>query len=142
MLQPTKRHRSRRRESLVVIDDTLCEHVGSLVDYGDRHDNHSDGTYPLAHNPVTSFYVSGPVRFPLGLRLSRRYAELTQWEAAVARHFPELKIPPERKARNRLHKLQRLLMFVHDPLAHGTTVEQVLRRYLPNSRAGSSYNPV
>jgi hypothetical protein len=104
MLQQTKPHRSHRRESLVVIDDTLCEHVGSLFDYVDRHYNHSDGTYPLAHNPVTSFYVSGPVRFPLGLRLYRRYEELTQWEAAVAKHVPELKIPTERKARNRLHK--------------------------------------
>jgi hypothetical protein len=104
MLQETKPHRHRRRESLVVIDDTLCEHVGSLFDHVDRHYNHSDGTYPLAHNPVTSCYVSGPVRFPLGLRLYRRYEELTQWAAAVAKHFPELKIPTDKKARNRLHK--------------------------------------
>ena len=104
MLQQTIPHRQRRRESLVVIDDTLCEHVGSLFDYVDRHYNHSDGTYPMAHNPVTSLYVSGPVRFPLGLRLYRRYEELTQWEAAVATHFPDLPIPREKKARNRLHK--------------------------------------
>ena len=104
MLHQTKPHRQRRRESLVVIDDTLCEHVGSLFDYVDRHDNHSDGTYPLAHNPVTSFSVSGPVRFPLGLRLYRRDEELTQWEAAVAKHFPALEIPTNTKARNRLHK--------------------------------------
>jgi len=104
MLQQTKPHRFRRRESLVVLDDTLCEHVGSLFDDVDRHYNHGDGTYPLAHNPVTSFYVSGPVRFPLDLRLYRRYEELTQWEAAVAKHFPDLKIPTEKKARNRLHK--------------------------------------
>jgi DDE superfamily endonuclease len=104
MLQETKPHRHRRRESLVVIDDTLCEHVGSLFDHVDRHYNHSDGTYPLAHNPVTSFYVSGPVRFPLDLRLYRRYEELTQWAAAVAKHFPELTIPTDKKARNRLHK--------------------------------------
>jgi len=103
MLQQTKPHRSSRRESLVVIDDTLCEHGGSLFDDIDRHYNHSDGTYPLAHNPVTSFSVSGPVRFPLGLRLYRRDEELTQWEAALAKHVPELKIPTERKARNRLH---------------------------------------
>ena len=44
MLQQTKPHRSRRRESLVVIDDTLCEQVGSLFDDVDRHYNHSDGT--------------------------------------------------------------------------------------------------
>jgi DDE superfamily endonuclease len=104
MLHQTKPHRRRRRESIVVIDDTLCEHVGSLFDYVDRHYNHSDGTYPLAHNPVTSFYVSGPVRFPLDLRLYRRYEELTQWEAAVAKHFPDAKIPTDKKARNRLHK--------------------------------------
>ena len=103
MLQQTTPHRWRRRESLVVIDDTLCEHVGSLFDYVDRHYNHGDGTYPLAHNPVTSFYVSGPVRFPLALRLYRRYEELTQWEATVTKHFPEVKIPRENKARNRLH---------------------------------------
>jgi len=51
MRQQTPPHRRRRRESLVVIDDTLCEHVGSLFDYVDRHDNHGEGTYPLAHNP-------------------------------------------------------------------------------------------
>jgi DDE superfamily endonuclease len=104
MLQQTKPHCRRRRESLIVIDDTLCEHVGSLFDYVDRHYNHSDGTYPLAHNPVTSLYVSGPVRFPLGLRLYRRYEELTQWETAVAKHFPTLQIPTNTKARNRLHQ--------------------------------------
>jgi hypothetical protein len=104
MLQQTKPHRPRRREALVVLDDTLCAHVGSLFEYVDRHYNHGDGTYPLAHNPVTSFYVSGPVRFPLDLRLYRRYEELTQWEAAVAKHCPDLKIPTDKKGRNRLHK--------------------------------------
>jgi DDE superfamily endonuclease len=104
MLQQTKPHRRRRGESIVIIDDTLCEHVGSLFDYVDRHYNHSDGTYPLAHNPVTSLYVSGPVRFPLDLRLYRRYEELTQWEAWVVKYFPDLKIPTDTQARNRLHK--------------------------------------
>jgi DDE superfamily endonuclease len=104
MLQKTTPHRRRRRDSLVVIDDTLCEHVGNLFDYVDRHYNHGDGTYPLAHNPVTSFYVSGPVRFPLGLRLYRRDEELTKWEACMAKHFPDLKIPTDTKGRNRLHK--------------------------------------
>ena len=104
MLQQTASQRRHRRDAIVAIDDTLCEHVGSLFDYVDRHYNHSDGTYPLAHNPVTSFQVSGPVRFPLGLRLYRRYEELTQWEAAVAKHFPALPIPTNIKARNRLHQ--------------------------------------
>ena len=104
MLQQTQPHRRRRRDSLIALDDTLCEHVGNLFDYVDRHYNHGNGTYPLAHNPVTSFSVSGPVRFPLGLRLYRRYEELTQWETWVAKHFPEMKIPTDKKARNRLHK--------------------------------------
>jgi hypothetical protein len=70
----------------------------------DRHDHHSDGTYPLAHHPVTSVYVSGAVGFPLGLRLYRRDAALTQWEAALAQHVPDLPLPRENKARNRLHQ--------------------------------------
>ena len=68
MRQQTTRPRRRRRDSLVVIDATRCDHV-------DRHDHHGDGTYPLAHHPVTSCSVSGPLRFPLGLRLYRRYEE-------------------------------------------------------------------
>src|SRR6266478_2968753 len=104
LLQQTKAVRSLKADALLILDDTLCEHVGSLFDYVDRHYNHGDGTYPLAHNPVTSFYVSGPVRFPLDLRLYRRYEELTQWEAAVAKHCPDFKIPTEKKARNRLHQ--------------------------------------
>jgi DDE superfamily endonuclease len=104
MLQPTKPHRRRRREALLAIDDTRCKHGGSLFDYVDRHYNHRDVTYPLAHNPVTSFSVSGPVRFPVGLRLYRRYEALPQWAAAVATHVPELNIPTARKARNRRPK--------------------------------------
>ena len=46
--------------------------VSAIAARVDRHYNHSDGTYPLAHNPVTSFYVSGPVRFPVDLRLYLR----------------------------------------------------------------------
>jgi len=91
-------------ESLLVFDDTLCEHVGSLFEYVDRHYNHADDTYPLAHNPVTSHFVSGPVRFPVDLRLYRRYDEVTHWEEAVHKHFPEREIPKKRKERMRLHK--------------------------------------
>jgi hypothetical protein len=67
--QQTTPHRRRRRESLLALDDTRCEHVGSLFDDVDRHDNQGDGTSPLAHHPVTSLSVSGPVRFPVGVRL-------------------------------------------------------------------------
>jgi hypothetical protein len=104
MRHQTKPHRRRRGESLLALDDTLCEHVGSLFDYVDRHDHHSEGTYPLAHNPVTSLYGSGPVRFPVALRLYRRDEELTQWEAYVAKHGPDRQIPKDRQGRNRLHQ--------------------------------------
>jgi len=64
--------RRRRRDSLVVIDDTRCAQVGSLLAHVDRQDHHGDGTSPLAHHPVTSCSVRGLVRFPRGLRLYRR----------------------------------------------------------------------
>src|SRR2546427_214744 len=104
LLQQTKAVRSLKADALLILDDPLCEHVGSLSDYVDRHDNHGDGTYPLAHNPVTSHYVSGPVRFPVDLRLSRRYEELTEWETLVQKHFPGRPIPTTKKDRARLHK--------------------------------------
>ena len=97
LLQQTQAVRGPKADALLILDDTLCEHVGNLFDYVDRHYNHGDDTYPLAHNPVTSHYVSGPVRFPLDLRLYRRYEELTQWESFVRKHFPGRPIPPRRK---------------------------------------------
>src|SRR5919201_2647112 len=104
LLQQTKAVRSAKADGLLMLDDTLCEHVGSLFDYVDRHDNHGDATHPLAHNPVTSHYVSGPVRFPVDLRLYRRYEECTQWETFVQKHFPDRPIPRTKKERARLHK--------------------------------------
>ena len=88
LLQQTKAVCGPKADAALILDATLCEHVGSLFDYVDRHDNHGDDTYPLAHNPVTSSYVSDPVRFPVDLRLYRRYEELTQWDAFVQKHFP------------------------------------------------------
>ncbi len=104
LLQQTKAVRSPKADGLLILDDTLCEHVGSLFDYVDRHYNHGDDTYPLAHNPVTSHYVSGPVRFPVDLRLYRRYEELTRWDEFVHKHCPDRPIPTQKKERARLHK--------------------------------------
>jgi len=104
LLDQTRAQRQPKRTSALVLDDTLCEHVGSLFEHVDRHYNHGEGTYPLAHNPVTSFYVSGAVRFPLDLRLYRRYEDITQWETFVTRHFPGRAIPRTKKERARLHK--------------------------------------
>lgn len=102
--QQTKTQRGSNNESVLNLDDTLCEHVGSLFEYVDRHYHHGEGTYPLAHNPVTSHYVSGPVRFPVDLRLYRRYEEQTQWETFVRRHFPDRVIPTQKKERAAFHK--------------------------------------
>jgi DDE superfamily endonuclease len=104
LLQQTKAIHGPKADAILILDDTLCEHVGGLFDYVDRHYNHGDAPYPLAHNPVTSHYVSGPVRFPVDLRLYRRYEELTRWEAFVHKHFPDRPIPTQKKERARLHK--------------------------------------
>src|SRR5712692_10433371 len=104
LLQQTKAVRGPKADAALILDDTLCEHVVSLFDYVDRHYNHGDDTYPLAHNPVTSHYVSGPVRFPVDLRVYRRYEECTQWEAFVQQHCPDRPISTTKKARARLHK--------------------------------------
>jgi len=104
LLQQTQAVRGPQADAALSLDDTLCEHVGSLFDYVDRHYNHGNDTYPLAHNPVTSYYVSGPVRFPVDLRLYRRYEECTQWETFVQQHFPDRPIPKTKKERARFHK--------------------------------------
>jgi SRSO17 transposase len=104
LLQQTQAVRRPKADALLILDDTLCEHVGSLFDYVDRHYNHGEDTYPLAHNPVTSHYVSGPVRFPVDLRLYRRYEECTRWAEYVHKHFPDHPIPTKSKERARLHK--------------------------------------
>ncbi len=100
----TKLVRKSKSESVLAIDDSLCEHVGSLFEYVDRHYDHADASYPIAHNPVTSQYVSGTVRFPVDLRLYRRYEEITQWETFVLKHFPGTTIPKKKKERQKLHR--------------------------------------
>ena len=76
--------------------------MGSLFDDVARPDHHSDGPAPLAHHPLTSGSVRGPVRGPRGLRRSRREEALPPWEAAVATHVPALESPPHTQARHRL----------------------------------------
>jgi len=91
-------------ESYLIFDDTLCDHVGSLFEYVDRHYDHCDGAYLLAHNLVTSHYLSGAVRFPVEYELYRRYKDVTQWESFMAKHFPRQALPATAKARQKLHK--------------------------------------
>lgn len=104
MLRQTSKQRLTARKSVLSIDDTLFEHVGSLFEYIDIHYNHGNHTYPLAHNLVTSHYVSGAVRFPVGWRLYRRYEEFTHWTTFVAKHFPEAAIPKQKKAHNQFRR--------------------------------------
>ena len=104
VLEQTRAVRKPKAASAMLIDDTLCEHVGDLFEHIARHYNHSEDTYPLAHNPVTSHYVSGAVRFPVDLRSYRRYEEVTRWEEFVHQHFPGREIPTKRKERARFHK--------------------------------------
>jgi len=104
LLTQTARQRRPAGDSALVLDDTLCEHVGGLFAHIDRHDNHSDGTDPLAHHPVTSFYVSGPVRFPVDVRRYRRYEELTHWAAFVGKQCPDRTIPTTAKERAKLRQ--------------------------------------
>ena len=96
----------RRKEALkaLSLDDTLCEHVGDLFEYVARHYDHGDGRYPQAHNPVTSHYGCGPVRFPVDLELYRRYDEFTNWAATVKKCLPEAVIPREAKAKAKFQR--------------------------------------
>ncbi|MBA3875235.1 MAG: transposase [Anaerolineae bacterium] len=104
MQSQTAPHQRIATESVLGIDDTLCEHVGNLFEYVDNHYNHSNGQYPLAHNLVTSHYVSGAVRYPVDASLYRRYEEFTNWEAFVEKHFPVTELPKKKKERTALHK--------------------------------------
>ncbi len=104
LLQQTKKVCVRKADSALILADALCEHVGSLFEYVDRHYNQSADTYPRAHNPVTSHDVSGPVRFPVDLRLYRRYEECTRWQEFVHKHLPDRVIPTKQKERARFHK--------------------------------------
>lgn len=104
MVEQTAKQRRKVKDSVLPIDDTMCEHVGNLFDYVARHYNHTDGSFPIAHNLVTAHYVSGAVRFPVDFRLYRRYEELTQWEAFIKKHFPNEPIPKKSKERGRFRK--------------------------------------
>lgn len=104
MLRETQPWQDRRGTGKLSLDDTLCEHVGSLFEYVDQHYDHCSDSYALGHNLVTSHFVSGAVRLALEWRLYRRYDEWTQWEACVARHLPDQPIPKERAARTKFRK--------------------------------------
>ncbi len=104
LLGQTADLRWKAQRSGVIVDDTLCEPVGSLFEYVDRHDDHCAGRYPRGHNLVTTHLLSGAVRFPLDMRRYRRYEEQTRGEEFVRKHFPGREMPTAKKQRNLLHK--------------------------------------
>jgi hypothetical protein len=97
-------HRLSAAGSSLILDDTMCEHVGSLFESIDRHYNHSNSTYLLAHNLVTSHYLSDAVRFPIDFEVYRRYEEVTEWARFVMKHFPDEENPKKGKALSEFHK--------------------------------------
>jgi Transposase DDE domain len=70
----------------------------------DRHYDHCDGSYPLAHNLVTSHYLSGAVRMPVQAEVYRRYEDITAWERFMLKHFPDQEIPKTAALRAKVHK--------------------------------------
>ena len=114
MIDRTAPYQGKPEDAALIIDDTLCEHVGSLFDYVDTHYNHGNGQYPLAHNLVTSHYLNGPVRFPVDMAMYRRYEEFTDWENFVAKYFPGETIPKKKAERKKFHKRVDVKLF-EDP---------------------------
>jgi SRSO17 transposase len=104
MMEQTAGIRMAASDSYFILDDTLCEHVGSLFEYVDRHYDHCDGSYPLAHNLVTSHYLSGAVRMPIHAEIYQRYETITQWDRFILKHFPDQEIPKTATARAKVHK--------------------------------------
>jgi SRSO17 transposase len=103
LMEQTEDKRQEAEQSCLILDDTLCEHVGDLFEHVDWHYDHCENRYPLAHNLVTSHYISGAVRFPLDVKLYRRYEELTKWEEFVRKYFPDRIIPNSKKEREKFH---------------------------------------
>jgi len=104
MLERTKSVRKKSAASCRSLGYALCEDVGSLFECINRHCNYSENSYPLAHNLVTSHFVSGAVRFPMDLRQYRRHEGTTQWEAFVHRRILEREIPKNKKECTKFHK--------------------------------------
>jgi hypothetical protein len=101
--QRTKQYDS-NKPGYLIFDDTLDEHVGTMFEHIARHYDHSDGSYKLAQNPVTSHYVRGTISFPVAFRSYHNYDKVTNWEEHFRKNFPEIKIPAQSKERNKLKK--------------------------------------
>ena len=104
LLQQPQAVRGQQADAILMLDETLGEPVGKLFDSVDRHDDHGDDTYPLAHHPVTRHDVRGPVCLPLDLRVYRRDEARTHGEGFVRTHCPDRPSPTTQQERARRPK--------------------------------------
>ena len=69
----------------------------------DRHYDHGEGRYPLAHNLVREPLRERGGALSRSMRSHRGATEeVTQWEERVKKHFPGRAIPTSKKERQRL----------------------------------------
>jgi hypothetical protein len=104
LMHTRTKHKELSATGCLVLDDTLDEHVGTLFDHIAKHYDHSDNSYKLAQNPVTSHFVKGLISFPVDFRTYRTYDEVTKWPEHFAKHFPAIPIPPTSTERHKLKK--------------------------------------
>lgn len=97
-------HRRPATERRPGVPATRCASMWEgRFEYVDRHYDHSEDRYRLAHNLVTSHYVSRCGALPKSMRGHRGATEeVTQWEERVKKHFPGRAIPTSKKERQRL----------------------------------------
>lgn len=93
-----------KKPGYLILDDTLDEHVGTMFEHIAKHYDHSEGSYKLAQNPVTSHYVRGAISFPIDFRTYLSYDDVTNWQEHMKKNFPQIKIPTQSKERNKVKK--------------------------------------
>lgn len=74
----------------LVIDDTLIEKTGKQIPEVGRFYDHGNGRYVLAHNIVTSHYVTPRGCFPIGYKLYLKRAKTDKTYTSKIEHAKEL----------------------------------------------------
>jgi len=115
LISERTKHLDAQHRGALRIDETLDEHVGTLMEHIARHYDHCEGSYKLAQNPVTSHYLRGRVSFPVTLHPYRSYDEVTAWATHFRKHFPEVAIPKQSKERNKLKQHYEKRLLAADP---------------------------
>ena len=115
LMQTRTQHKESAATGCLVLDDTLGEHVGNLFDHIAKHYDHSDNSFKLAQNPVTSHFVKGLISFPIDFRMYRTYDEVTHWPEHFSQHFPAIPIPHTSQERNKLKKQYEQQLLDADP---------------------------